>query len=272
MEALEKWEPSEVTIENFRLPFPVCAFEESSSRNASGKHVVVFENEGDPSERMIRFVVADKWNADSIGVATGIFKAIPSGKLDLGGNAANQSIAEFKEIEACLLHRGRVSPIDMPSSSFSGGDSVINMTITKEDHDREWRKAIANIVDISICLGVLRVLVVNTPSEFIVEERPEPYRGEVRNANRILRSQHRPHYIVLNPKEIKTRFLNEPEPDATEVEAIKRRPHERRGHYRKLQSERFRKARGNVIWIDALWVGPQEAVVGKNRYKVLLDR
>jgi hypothetical protein len=38
-----------------------------------------------------------------------------------------------------------------------------------------------------------------------------------------------------------------------------------------LQSERFVKAKGQVIWIDPVWIGPSEAVKGANRYKVRLD-
>ena len=46
---------------------------------------------------------------------------------------------------------------------------------------------------------------------------------------------------------------------------------EERGHFRRLTSEYYKHKRGAVIWVRPCWVGPQEGIVGNNRYIVRLD-
>ena len=124
-----------------------------------------------------------------------------------------------------------------------------------------------------VMLGLLSLMVVNTPAKFIVEESPlhpiAPRPGQ------IPRSPSRPHYIVLEPTEIRRRLLMPnvvvPADGEPPIPGMGRVPHERRGHWRTYTSERYRAARGQRRWIEACWIGPREAVVGQNRYLVRLD-
>jgi hypothetical protein len=104
------------------------------------------------------------------------------------------------------------------------------------------------------------------PKLFVFEQTPLKAR-EPKNG-RILRSPDRPRYVVLQPEVIrKIMGLQNP----AEIGQGGRQPHERRRHWRSLQSERFTHKRGERILVEACWVGPSEAVVGKTHYRVRLD-
>lgn len=106
----------------------------------------------------------------------------------------------------------------------------------------------------------------NAPDRFILEQRPT---RERKKAAKILRSGDRPTYTLLHPSEIRSK-LRLPEPE----QGGPRKPHERRRHVRRYPDdvERWPNMHGKSIVIPASWVGPSEATVGKQRYKVLLDR
>jgi hypothetical protein len=124
----------------------------------------------------------------------------------------------------------------------------------------------ANVIFLEINVAVLYVLLICEPARFIVEQMTIDQRKP--KGKLIRRSQFRRHYISLEPLDIKRRYLyDEDEPTA----GIPRLPHERRGHFRKLSSERFKAKRNQVIWIKACWVGKTECVRGKNKYVVRLD-
>lgn len=104
------------------------------------------------------------------------------------------------------------------------------------------------------------------PQLFVFEQTPlrsrEPKKG------RILRSPDRPRYVMLQPEAIrKIMGLQIP----AEGGQGGRQPHERRRHWRTLQSERFTHKRGERILVEACGVGPAETVVGKTHYRVRLD-
>ncbi len=119
----------------------------------------------------------------------------------------------------------------------------------------------------NVTVAVEELMVFNDPEHFILETTPiiSPAR---RSSERILRSNERPRYTLLRPKEIRER-MRLPEPEKGKK---KRRPHERRAHTRTLGSTFYKKKRGSVIVIPASWVGPSESAVGGKRYRVLLDR
>jgi hypothetical protein len=117
------------------------------------------------------------------------------------------------------------------------------------------------------------VMLLNDPTTFIVESTPlsalerKPPKLKPGQIRRIARSHERPIYTVLKPHEIRQR-MGLPAP----VGKRSVTPHERRSHLRTLRSEFFRPdTRGKQILIPASWIGPSEAVVGKRRYRVILD-
>ncbi len=119
----------------------------------------------------------------------------------------------------------------------------------------------------NVITSIEELMLINSdPEYFIFEKSPaNPRKGK---AGRITRSPDRPRYIPLEPEVIrKTMGLDRPTEDGVSA----KRPHERRRHWRLLKSERFKNKQGQRVMVDACWVGPSEAVVGKTRYRVRLD-
>jgi hypothetical protein len=109
------------------------------------------------------------------------------------------------------------------------------------------------------------MLINRNPEYFILEQSPLKTRQTKKG--RITRSPDRSKYIPLKPDAIrKTMGLKQPENQNNT-----KRPHERRRHWRQLKSERYTHKRGQRVLVEACWVGPSEAVVGKTQYRVRLD-
>lgn len=131
-------------------------------------------------------------------------------------------------------------------------------------------QALTTAVLSNVTFALEEVFYFNTPNRFVVERSPAT---SVRpNPNvQIPRSDHRPRYILLTPAEIQARLgFGSHESAATEGRTAPT-PHHRRRHYRQLKSDRYKKARGKLLCIPATWVGPDEGVHQKVRYKVRLD-
>lgn len=123
------------------------------------------------------------------------------------------------------------------------------------------------LLTLEACL--LHVAQINNPTTFIVEESLITH---TENKNRILKTHERPKYILLEIGEIRKRIIPYEETDLIATDGTKVTPHERRGHYRRLTSERYIHKKGQLIWIKSMWVGRTEAIIGKNRYRVILDQ
>ena len=110
----------------------------------------------------------------------------------------------------------------------------------------------------------------NTPDHFVIETS-SPKSKKLRHSNvKIPRSDIRPHYTILRPDKIrKLMGVKDPSPrqDGFQGSYIGWR----RRHERVLHSDRFIHKQGQKIWIPATWVGPEEAIVGNKRYKVMLN-
>ena len=110
------------------------------------------------------------------------------------------------------------------------------------------------------------LLIKSDPTYFIFEKSPAKTRKS--KPGRITRSPDRCRYIPLKPEAIrKVMGLDLSGAEGTNV----KRPHERRRHWRLLSSDRYKHKQGQRVLVDACWVGPTEAVIGKVRYRVRLD-
>ncbi|MFA7454877.1 MAG: hypothetical protein WCZ10_10490 [Desulfobulbaceae bacterium] len=128
------------------------------------------------------------------------------------------------------------------------------------DAQSTFRSTIGNVVT-----AIEELMLTTQDHELFVVEK-SPVKPRVPAKGRILRSKDRPRYIMLRPQAIREKLgLNYPKGQGG------RAPHERRRHWRRLQSERFTKKRGERILVEAHWVGPTEGVIGKTRYQVRLD-
>jgi hypothetical protein len=113
------------------------------------------------------------------------------------------------------------------------------------------------------------MLAMRSVDHFILEQAP--LKSRVPKKGRLLRSHDRARYILLKPEAIRRKMGLQASADRGQRARGVRRPHERRRHWRTLKSERFTRKRGERILVEAHWVGPAEAVVGKSRYRVRLD-
>lgn len=95
------------------------------------------------------------------------------------------------------------------------------------------------------------------------KDRHKPKPGQIR------RSHQRTRYIVVSDKEL-PRFIG---PESVPLGERRKllHGHRRRGHWKRLQSPRFRFKKGKVVWTRPTWVGPKEGVRGREHYEVLVE-
>ncbi len=92
---------------------------------------------------------------------------------------------------------------------------------------------------------------INAPTRFIVKQIPKKM-GKAKKGQ-IPRLYQRPQYIILDKQNIKTRYLNsQPKGHKSPM------PHLRRGHYRTLTSEKYRRKKGQRVWVRATHVKGNE--------------
>jgi hypothetical protein len=119
----------------------------------------------------------------------------------------------------------------------------------------------------NVRIAIEEIAYCNMPSRWVVETRG-PESGEEAKGGRLRRAHQRPLFTTLTPGEIRTLF-------GRETEGTRKSPvvHQRRGHWRLLQSDRFARSgrKGEHLWIEATWVGETEAMVGSKRYIVRTD-
>lgn len=272
---------SEIPLEvEMRLPFPVVALEREDAC------VVLREQSLDPP--VFEFVALTRGSARTDYVALG---ALEVGDSIQTVNTITQ-VCEPSSLQIFKVDRKfRVDPLPFDWGLFlelwrdRGANDSWESRLLKlqsaiergEEGAREqFREMIgtskerinammAGIFNAGLQIAVLDLASVLEPANFIVESREDRIDDPPQRI--VTRAHWRPHYIALKPFEIRKRLLL-PDP---EVPVGTRAPHERRGHYRTLRSERFKAARGKRIWVKPHWVGPREATVGKNKYLVLLD-
>ena len=112
--------------------------------------------------------------------------------------------------------------------------------------------------------AIEEVMTFNTPDRFVLETIPSKRK---RAKGRIERSDSRPTYTLLRPDAIRrTMGIS-----SNAKEGFKKRPHERRRHFRTYKSDRYKSAKGKTVVIPATWIGPSEAEIGNKRYRVCLE-
>lgn len=168
-------------------------------------------------------------------------------------NGQTQSYRVLGQVDRLVLVSGRGEIVaDLSAAEMDGAPGA----------QETFRGTLGNVIT-----SIEELMLANRdPQLFVLEQSPlktrEPKKG------RILRSPDRSRYVMLNPEAIR-RVLGLKAP--AEGGPGGRLPHERRRHWRTLQSERFTHRRGERILVEACWVGPSETVVGKTHYRVRLD-
>lgn len=293
-EAIDAWEPDERTIENFRLPFKVVAIEYAPERRASSDSCVVLSFR-DETTRSMDFIVACCTNRDNVTIAAGVCHALPNAEQSCDLSKWDK-ILQVQEMAIWDGNKRGVSPVESRldwidhdleridclekgnsveralakhASGVPLAEAIGTLDCSLPEVQRQVAKLQNHVAHGRLVVGVLSVLIINEPACFVVEERPlSTPRG---TSLPIRRSHDRPHFIVLKPRQIRERFFWQDEAENDDEEKRHVGAHERRGHFRRLQSNRFVKAKGHTIWIKPMWVGPEESVKNGNRYKVRLD-
>lgn len=115
-----------------------------------------------------------------------------------------------------------------------------------------------------ISSAIEQALFINQPKNIVIEITATKQRPE--KPPRLLREHERPAYTLLRPQEAR-KLMGLPGPEA----GSKKIPHERRAHYRRLESEFYTHKKGQTIVVASCWIGPKEAVVGNKKYRVIVD-
>lgn len=118
--------------------------------------------------------------------------------------------------------------------------------------------------------AIQEVMLLNTPSHFIIEEAPAK---PPKKQKKIPRKEDRPVYTLLKPDAVRRILVPEcgTATDTPPTERTSPSPHLRRRHYRTLRSDRFTGKKGQLVEVKAAWVGPEERIVGGKRYRIRLD-
>jgi hypothetical protein len=243
--------------ENFFLPFPVTAIEDSASCVVLADTVP--DQKGLSGER--NFIEITPLDGSTISEFADSEKDKSKGRAWLPKGFVTITLGRIHEIKT---ENTKGMQISVSLDAVFGADkktlSNITPLMSAEDKEMATKETGRNVHT-----AYEEVMFFNAPNRFVVERRGTVMRGMPKG--RVLRSHDRPTYILLTPTEIRETLGI-----SAEAETGKKvRVHERRRHYRKLTSERFKKKRGQTIVIPATWCGTSEATVGKTHYKVCLD-
>lgn len=270
----EGYDEESALVQNFGLPFNTIAIESTDGRHSTGDLAVVIDTI-DKAKRVYSILGITKLSGEGFKlfhVEVDIFNNLKDGEI-LSGTAMYTKGVNIRKLQMWTgqkdhieIEQSSIVPWDfnepeyMDTPAFQNASNDGKLTIIRQYQSR----LMGRVVRLNLATVVLYIIAINSPSHFVVEESPAEGLRESKKS--VKRSCDRPHYIVLTPNEIRTRFISKPTETGRTVAA-----HERRAHYRKLTSERYVNARGKIIRVEAVWVGPSEAIVNKNRYKVLLD-
>lgn len=261
----------EFVVDNFFLPFPIVAIEDTAS-----VVLIIDPNPGQVGLNCERIFVecflmstpSEEYGYDGDKHA----EAIKSQKSSLPSTACMISTSRFKrawiendtinyEAElgfALVADKTRVylSPSQWKAMCLAAND---------------WQ-GMTHGAALNAKTALEEVMWFNTPHRFVVKRHAERPRKKKGKGPEFLRSHERDQYILLQPHEIREK-LGMPEPTHDRKSPT---PHSRRRHFRVLKSERYKFDRdeypdGKMVIVPATWIGPSEGECDGRRYEVCLD-
>lgn len=274
---------SEFVMENFFLPFPVVAIEDTAScivladdqPNQKGLNcprvAIEIMDMRAPIEEfgLSRDNVEhrEKWEAAAHNSDMPLGASSVTVTKLLGGREATAEERAQKPGGTGLVFEG-VSDISFLATTDHMLIDPVRARFTLRQSGIEREHGLAAIANAVAALE--EVMYFNTPNHFVVERSPARVRQGKRSklAPLIPRSEERPSYILLKAHEIRQRFGI---PDGPVNERKAPTPHARRRHYRTLSSDRYTTRQGEVIVVSASWVGPTEGTYKGRGYRVCLD-
>ena len=266
----------------FQLPFPVTAVEDKDSccvvadleREAHGVGVRRFAIElGDlsASAKAIR----EKLKLDDLSPAIrerAQAELELCEELDSDVEASNMLIVRGGTFLADLDHASNKWVVQDSKMAFSYMISVR----TGEVRATGLLRAVGAEMVMTYLSTLEELMLLNDPANFVLEKAPVKSK-KTRGRHGDLYSHERPVYTVIKPKDAR-KIMQLPEPTrvAGKRTILERRAHIRHAHTRTLKAERFGENKGKVIEVPqtqvaAVWHGDKEAVVGKHRYRVIVE-
>ena len=253
----------------FTLPFPVVAVEH---KMLCGVYQVLQRG---PTMIQVRFL---HWSADHkavFGVMTvhGSLAFVPDTQKDDNEKSRfyydSLSVWEYQDGKGFGPRVNLLREMDNYTVAHDKG----RMNSAAYGQALAYHEHIKQMASFQVSMDLAMMHAINNIETFVLETTPVRLIGK--RANRTYpRKDDRALYTMLKAHVIRKQMgLPEPEDeiitDEDGKQRIKRRPHERRGHWRHLRAERYKVKK--PIWIKNTWIGPRENTVGGKRYKVLLD-
>jgi hypothetical protein len=245
--------------ENFFLPFPVVAIEDSASCIILADTIP--HQKGLSSRR--NFIEVMPLDGSTMGEFANSAE-ITEREKDTKWLPKGYVTITLGYIEQVSAQDGKSTSMSVSLDAVFGADKDnlrhITPLMSTEDVNVATQETGRNIHT-----AYEEVMFFNTPNRFVVERTALNTKRAAKG--RVQRAHARENYILLTPDEIrKTLGVSKESGTGKKV-----RVHERRRHYRKLTSDHFKNKKGQTIVIPATWCGTSETTVGKTRYKVCLD-
>lgn len=275
----------EFIYEHFFLPMPVLAVEDTASC------VVLIDTEpeqvGLASSRFALECLPMSTDIEEFGIQ---MRTLDSAEIE---QLRRQAAQDKDLVVITLTHLNTATiPTDGKTGFYYHGEVVWMMVCSKRDgmtlspqqgralmaQDPSGNQAMLDGAIRNAMAALDEVMYFNQPKRFVVERAAARPRGALGKKARsrlpkLLRSHERPHFILLDPGEIREKIGSTPgAAGAPENGRRKPAPHPRRRHYRTYRSDRYREdLRGQTVLVPATWVGPEEGEYQGRRYRVRLD-
>lgn len=271
--------------ENFSLPFPVTAIEDTAG-------LVIFIDE--PGEargfshprRFVEAYRTDHGRIDGFDICLDEHGKIVSTRSPeiqtLKAKMKQVFPEESIKISIGILASFRILPKLKDDPESAPGQYWGKVTKTLVIHrkegvicgDESWAKLPRNdrrIMDTetmrNVTAGMQELIWADSPKRFIVESEPRKKRKN--KQNRLLRTQERNRYRILDPGAALKYMGVDPLGKGTPLDE----GHRRKAHWRTYRAARFIHMKGKTQRVKATWVGPLEtsSKSGRTVYRVRLD-
>jgi hypothetical protein len=258
---------AQFVLDNFFLPFPVMAVEDTAS-----VLIVVDKDPGqvglDHERIFIECFLMDT-PSEEFGYDGGKHKGKTSDRT-LPKDACMISVSRFKKAWIDGSELAYEAELGMAfcadkKQMYLSPTQWKEMCIASGDWQGMTKSAALNAKT-----ALEEIMWFNTPHRFVVKREAQRPRVKKNKGPKFLRSHERDQYVLLQPHEIREKLGM---PESSHKSPI---PHARRRHFRVLQSERYKFDRekypdGKKVIVPASWVGPTEGECDGRRYKVCLD-
>lgn len=184
------------------------------------------------------------------------------------GGPDNSRVEVISYFKASIHNHGRWARFSAFNISYEQGAGMIDLVGVGPaflGYDRP-----NDLAGITTCVWLALVRSLNNSSSYPVIVEPEPKATPPKQRRKAAKTralkpwldERAPRVIMLNP----TKRYPEHGRGGTHATPM---PHQRRGHWRTLQAERYKARRGQRVWVKPAWIGPSEWTHQGNIYRVV---